>query len=484
MSEQRMPSPRQAPGVALLAPAVGEALRMARASGLVVRVLARRRRLRRHDTWSREELDGYQVGALAELRRHAYARSPFYRRFHAGRFDAPLSALPVLTKAELMERFEEVVTDREVGLAGVEEHLAGLRGNELYRGRYYVCATAGTTGRHGVFLWDTSEWVDILSSYNRAYEWGGAMAGLTRRLRTAVVSSTNPSHQSARVGASIHSPWVPTLRIDSGEEIARIVARLNDGRPQTLVAYASMVRLLAEEQLAGRLAIAPEFVFSASEVLTDSTRRLASAAWSQTPRNVYGATETAAIAAECGQHPGMHLFEDLVITEVVDEDNRPVAPGVYGAKVLVTVLFSRTLPLIRYEMSDSIQLAVEHGCPCGRPYALLGAIQGRRQEALRFPAGDGAERVIQPVVFHHVMDRVIAAGWQVVQRAGGLEVLLARPRDLDGAGLVASLSAALSAQGVVPPEIRVREVAAIPRTALGKAPLITAERSTPPRPRR
>jgi phenylacetate-coenzyme A ligase PaaK-like adenylate-forming protein len=219
-------------------------------------------------------------------------------------------------------------------------------------------------------------------------------------------------------------------------------------------------------------------------VLTDSTRRLASAAWSQTPRNVHGATETAGIAAECGQHPGMHLFEDLVITEVVDEDNQPVAPGGYGAKVLVTVLFSRTLPLIRYEMSDSIQLAVEHGCPCGRPYALLGAIQGRRQEALRFPAGDGAERVIQPVVFHHVMDRVIAAGWQVVQRAGGLEVLLARPRDLDGAGLVASLSAALSAQGVVPPEIRVREVAAIPRTALGKAPLITAERSTPPRPRR
>jgi hypothetical protein len=37
--------------------------------------------------------------------------------------------------------------------------------------------------------------------------------------------------------------------------------------------------------------------------------------------------------------PGMHLFEDLVITEVVDPDNQPVPPGEYGAKVLVTVLF-------------------------------------------------------------------------------------------------------------------------------------------------
>jgi hypothetical protein len=34
----------------------------------------------------------------------------------------------------------------------------------------------------------------------------------------------------------------------------------------------------------------------------------------------------------------MHLFEDLVIAEVVDADNQPVRRGEYGAKVLVTVL--------------------------------------------------------------------------------------------------------------------------------------------------
>ena len=307
------------------------------------------------------------------------------------------------------------------------------------------------------------------------YEWGGSMAGVTRRVTTAVVSSTNPSHQSARVGASIDSRWVPTLRIDSGDELASIVARLNGWRPQTLIAYASMLRLLAEEQLAGRLTIAPRFVFSASEVLTDSTRALAIRAWGRAPHNVYGATETAGIAAECGQHPGLHLFEDLVITEVVDEHNRPVPPGVYGAKVLVTVLFSRTLPLIRYEMSDSVALAAEHDCPCGRPYALLGGIQGREQEALRFPTGDGAGRGVQPIVFHHVMDRVSAAGWQIIQRPDGLEVLLAQPHEVDQPALVTNLKAALTAQGVVTPTVWIREVAAITRTALGKAPLITKQ---------
>jgi phenylacetate-CoA ligase len=60
-----------------------------------------------------------------------------------------------------------------------------------------------------------------------------------------------------------------------------------------LVAYASMIRLLAEEQLAGRLHISPEFVFSASEVLTDRARRQVEAARGKIPFDVYAATESA-----------------------------------------------------------------------------------------------------------------------------------------------------------------------------------------------
>ncbi|MGI5132820.1 phenylacetate--CoA ligase family protein [Pseudonocardia sp. CA-107938] len=451
----------------------------ARTTALVLGVLASRHRLRRRDSWSRAQLLDHQTRALADLRSHAYSRSAFYRGFHAGLHGRPLSELPVLTKSLLMERFDELVTAPDVQLAGVERYLAGLHGEDLYRGRYYVAATAGTTGRRGVFVWNFAEWRHVVASYNRAFDWAGSTAGLTHQVRTAVVSSTNPTHQSARVGASIHSRWVPTLRLDAGDDLASIVTRLTEWQPDMLIGYASMLRLLAEEQLAGRLRIAPRFVFSASEVLTDSTRQLATAAWATAPRNVYGATETSGIAAECGHHPGLHLFEDLVITEVVDEDNQPVPPGEWGAKVLVTVLFSRTLPLIRYEMTDSVQLARHHDCPCGRPYALLTGIQGREQEALRFPTGAGPTRVVQPVVFHHVMDRVSAAGWQIVQRPDGLDVLLAHPRRVDPLRLAAALRTALAEHGVTAPEIRIQHVSAIPRTALGKAPLITTAAARP-----
>jgi phenylacetate-CoA ligase len=442
---------------------------------IIFKVLWLRRQLRRRDRWTRRQLEEHQTRALRLLREHAYALSPFYRRFHEGPTDRPLHELPVLTKALVMEHFDELVTEPSVRLADVEAHLTALRGNERFRGRYWVASTSGSTGRRGLFLWDFAEWTTVLASYNRSFDWAGSRAGLTHRTKMAVVSSTTPWHQSARVGASVQSLWVPTLRLDSGDPLESIVERLNGWQPEVLVAYASMIRLLAEDQLAGRLHISPEFVFSASEVLTDRARRHAEAAWNKKPYDVYAATETAGIASECELHRGMHLFEDLVITEVVDEDNRPVPPGIYGEKVLVTVLFSRTLPLIRYEMSDSVRPATSPYCPCGRPFALIDGVQGRVEDVLRFPAMSGGQVTVQPALFHRVMDAVPAGGWQVVQGPERLTVLLIGVQKgfVDDA-LADSLRWELAAQGAIVPSVKVRRVPAIPRTRAGKAPLIKA----------
>src|SRR5215212_9230461 len=441
---------------------------------IILKVLALRHRLRQRDHWTRHRLEEHQDRALHRLREHAYARSPFYGRFHRGFTDRPLSDLPVLSKQMVMEHFDELVTDPTVRLADVESHLATLSGgDELLGGRYRVASTSGSTGRRGLFLWNPGEWATVLASYNRSFDWAGVGAGLTHRTRMAVVSSTTPWHQSARVGASVSSPWVPTLRIDLGDPLESIVERLNSFRPKVLVAYASMAHLLAEEQLAGRLRISPSFVFGSSEVFTAQARRRVQEAWDKKPFEVYAATETAGIASECDQHRGMHLFEDLVITEVVDENNKPVPPGVYGEKVLVTVLFSRTMPLIRYEMSDSVRLASSPRCPCGRPFALIDGIQGRAEDALSLPAASGGYVSVQPIVFHRVMDAVPASGWQVIQGSEGLTVLLSGVREsFEGASLLGPLRRELAAQGAVVPPVEVRRVPNIPRTTVGKAPLI------------
>jgi putative adenylate-forming enzyme len=427
-------------------------------------LLRARTQLHIHDGWTRNEVLAYQARRLAELRAHAVTHSPFYRELHRGLETAPLHELPVVTKATLMQRFDDLVTDRDVHLADVERYVTTASATDRFRGHYRVAATGGTTGRRGIFLAEPHEWTQVLASYGRAYEWAGIAAGLSNRMRMAVVSSKNPTHQSSIVGATVASRFIPTLRLDASQPIEEIVSALNEFRPDSLVGYASILRVLAEEQTAGRLQVMPRAVMSASEVLTDDTRERIRMAFGVAATNVYAATETAGIASEC-RLGHLHRYEDLVITEIVDKDNEPVPEGEYGAKTLVTVLFSRTQPLIRYELSDRI--AAAPGMPGDLPFSRLAGIEGREEEVLHLGGV-----TVHPNIFHGALERLPVAGWQVIDEGGRVHVLLAGAANVEPAATEASIRDALERIGAHDVPVAVELVDAIPRTALGKAPLI------------
>jgi phenylacetate-coenzyme A ligase PaaK-like adenylate-forming protein len=192
------------------------------------------------------------------------------------------------------------------------------------------------------------------------------------------------------------------------------------------------------------------------------------------PFNVYAATETGGIAAECHHHQGMHLFEDLVIPEVVDDHYRPVPPGHPGDRLLVTVLFSRTIPLIRYELTDRVRLATA-ACPCGLSFRLVEAIEGRTDDVLTLPATAGGTVRVHPVVFHQVLDLLDVPGWQVRHEDTGLRVLVAGPgAGFDPTATRHAVQAALTAAGVRSPVVHVSVVDAIEAGAAGKRPLVVS----------
>ena len=443
---------------------------------IMLKLLHNLEQMRKREYWTRPQLEAHQAESLRRLREYAYARSPFYQKFHRGLADRPLNELPVLTKAMMMEHFDELVTDRSLRLEGIRAYAAQGEAGQRYRNRYWVNATSGSSGHPGFFLFDDAEWVYILASFARGQEWSGVRINLTHRQRMATVASISPWHMSSQVAATARSWWRPSLRLPASQPLPQTVQQLNDWQPEVLIAYASMTGILAEEQLAGRLHIHPRWVYTSSEVLTQQTRQRAQEAWGDEPFNQYGATETADIAAEYGACRRMHLFEDLVIAEVVDEHYRPVPAGEYGAKVLVTTLFSRTQPLIRYELNDSVRVSTEvHSC--GLPFAVLESVQGRVEDTLHLPAVTGGKVAVQPLVFNRVMDIAPVSGWQVIQQADdGLVVLLTGVRDgLTDEALIEQLSRSLAQEGARVPYIQVQRVAAIPKTAAGKAPLIKSK---------
>lgn len=445
---------------------------------MILRVLALRRRLRGRERWPHERLLAHQARALAELRQHALRRSRFYQRLHRGLERAPLTELPIVTKAMIMGAFDEAVVDPALRLADVERYLQRLVGNERFAGRYWVSTTSGSSGRKSIIPSDVHEWATIIAGYARANEWAGIRTSLVRRVTMAVVSSINPAHGSARVAMTVRSAFVVSHRFDAGQPLGELVAALNEIRPAVLIAYASMIRILAEEQLGGRLRIAPRGVNCSSEVLTGEARALATRAWGQPPFEVYAATETGGIAAECSAHNGMHLFEDLVIAESVDLDGQPVPDGTTGDKLLVTPLFSRTLPLIRYEITDRVRISARRTCPCGRTFRLVEAVEGRTDDVLRLPGTRGTTMSIHPLVFEHALDGLAIAGWQVLQQERGLRVLIARPRtELSLEQIRATLTRALRDAGVAEIVIDVETVDDIPAGVGGKRPLVIARKA-------
>lgn len=432
-------------------------------------VLAELRKLRSHDQWTRDELHAHQDESLAYLRQFAYQQSPFYREFHRGFENAPLSELPVLTKAMMMDNFDDFVTDRSVHLNDVRSHIqAGSVGR--FNRIYEVATTSGSTGNPGIFMFDPNEWKSVMASFAKAREWAGQKVNIAKRSKMAVVSSTNERNLSARVGKAADTPFIPTLRVDSTEDISEITRELTSWNPHVLVAYASMANILAAQQLQGALNIHPDTIFTSSEVLTPQMRKNIEKVWGEIVFNEYASTETATIAAEDMGHHGMHLFEDLLIVENVDEHNKPVSDGKYGDKLLVTTLFSRTQPLIRYEISDSVRFATEQP-RCKLPYKVIDGVQGRKEDILDI---QGIQ--LQPNVFHDVMDTIPNKGWQIIQEKNGIKILLVDPQATSDS-VIEQLKAVLQQKGIENLPITISEVDQIPKAKSGKAPLIKAFKS-------
>jgi len=428
---------------------------------LPLRALWKRRSLERRGSWTRARLEAHQAEHVTALRRFALERSPFYRRFHRGLEHAPLTDLPILTKSTMMENFDDLVTDRAIRLADVNGFLNSDPGLNLFRGRYVALATSGSTGLRGVFLFDEREWLAALANIARPMAWAGLKPSLLRPARTAMLASTTPWHYSSRVGLSLASRFIPTLRFDAAELIESMVSRLNQWRPEVLAVYPSVLRQLAEEQIAGRLRIPLRHVSTSAEVLTPATRQLVRQAWNINVYDTYGATEYAPIAAECS-YGRKHLVEDGAVIEIS------------GDRILLTIFDRYTQPLIRYEISDMVR-AIEGDCECGRPFRLIEAVEGRQEDVLYFRSRNprSSPIAVHPNSIHNLLETVPATGWQVLQEDEALYVCLNGLRD---AGAAAAIERAftdfLFSQGADPPPVRVTTTTSFRRGATGKAPLI------------
>lgn len=428
--------------------------------------------LLQRERWSRDQLLSYQQERVRALLAHAAEHSPYYREtLGAGGLDAQ----PTLTKQTLVEQWDRIVCEPRLRRALVESHAGGDDADRPLLGDYEVFSTSGSSGLRGLFVYSPREWTVALAHTMRALARTGARPGE----RTVGIGAPPGVHMSQRIYVALQAGEAPP-QLSALTPLDEMVAALNAFQPQILLGYPTVAALLAAEQLAGRLRISPRLAAFGSEPLTPAIRAIVADAWGMDPSEYYSSTEAATIASSTPEHPrALEIFEDQYVIEVVDEQDRPVPPGTVGAKVLVTNLENRTLPLIRYVLADRVVVSPDPN-PAGRPYRHIEAIEGRTADTLMLPARGGGEVAVIPLRLGAPFARLPGVRqFQIVHAEGELEVRLVL--EPGGAGDTAervrtAVLSALDDAGAIPPLVRVTEVAGLAREpgAAAKLKLIVA----------
>lgn len=245
-------------------------------------------------------------------------------------------------------------------------------------------------------------------------------------------------------------------------------------RPHVITGHPSCLELVAEEVHSRPPGFAPRLVVCRGELLSDSTRSLLRENFGCKTVDYYSCDEVGNIAWECpvNEHK-LHISSDGCVVEVVDESGAPLPAETEGL-ILVTNLFNRTMPFIRYRLGDRGSMLEEDDarCSCGYLGPSLALLAGREDDYLWLPDG----RRLSPRVIDSLLasafaapsrDSYYAKRYQCIQEARDTIRVLVLPADHAPDDLAARISRTI--EGIGPGiTCRVEFVAVFPSLPSGK----------------
>jgi len=315
-------------------------------------------------SFNREDILEIQREKLTKLLRFVKSNSKYYAdKINDDFEDDVLKAfydISPLTKKALMANWDDVVADKEITKEIVEKHLEDVKDGKLktpiYKDKYIFSASSGSSGLRGLyvhlldgmvadckFVWRTMEGID-----DEKYD-------LKKNKKVAVVASSTILHLGLILRGVVEDD-TQLLVLSADMKANELCEKLNAFKPTHIRAYASAVKLLANEALKGNLSITPKRIVTGGEVLTAETKRLAKEVWGIHVLQHFGTTETLIIAAESFANEGLVLDEGKCIIETVDENLNLTDDPEKINKLLVTNLHNYTLPLIRYVIDDIVDI--------------------------------------------------------------------------------------------------------------------------------
>ncbi len=284
-----------------------------------------------------------------------------------------LSQADVLTKLPILTK--------DIIRANEEQYLSELSENTIY------LSTSGSSGTplkfavgnerisHDVAAkWRATNWWNVDIGDKEAVIWGSSVElsgqGIVKTLRDVL----------------FRSKLFPAQHLDS-KGIADLFARLSEFKPAMIYGYPSILTLLAEHAKTNGIKFEHtglKVIFCTAEKLYQHQRDIIESVFNAPVANGYGSRDAGFIAHECSEGT-LHISEEDVIVEVLNEQNEPCAIGEIG-QLIVTNLTTRDFPMLRYNTGDLAVLS-DKKCPCGRQLKVFSEVVGRSNDMLISTAG-------------------------------------------------------------------------------------------------
>lgn len=302
--------------------------------------------------------------------RYAWERSAFYRRKweEAGVSPTTLKSLDDLVRFPVVQKAELRAVQAACPPFG--DNLC-IEPNEIAR----VHGTSGTTGRPTVFGVGTQDWERIGEAHARIM-WGAGIRPSDRIMICSFFSLYVGSWGALKGGERLGATVFPFGAGVSGQTLMA-VQWAKDLRPTAFYGTPSYALHFAE--IAKREGIDPRtfgfrIMFFSGEpgAGIPSTKRLIEQTFDAACIDMGTMAEMLPwmTNAECRHRTGMHLWQDVVYTQICDpEAFQPLPFGSEGTPVY-THLERTSQPMIRLVSGDLARWTNEP-CPCGRTYPRL-----------------------------------------------------------------------------------------------------------------
>jgi phenylacetate-CoA ligase len=349
-------------------------------------------------------LDGAKELKFRALLRHVQAHSPYYAGIIRERGldirTCSVAAFPLLTKSILMANFNDIVTDRRVTKQVIADFLTrSTDPKERLFGDLTVMHTSGTSGEVGYFVYAAPDFGRVRAGSARSREaFRGLLPGFgrrLRRLRLAFYGATG-GHFAGVTGMASMQRGIARAFIDArafevNTPLPAVVEALNKFKPDALWGYTTALKMLGDEQRAGRLKIRPDAVAASGEIVTKADMQFLSAAFGgSTALSLYACTEHLMLGISNPDGETMTLTDGNLIFEFYEDHS------------VITNLFNFTLPLIRYRMSDILRPV---SAP-GEPRIVIQNLVGRTEQMPVFVNASGVKDFISP----HIINEIFVKG--------------------------------------------------------------------------